>query len=178
MGFCASRGALWLLGAWLLSSYLAAERLPVKVYTTADGLARNRVTGIVADSKGFIWLCTGEGLSRFDGYRFVNYGTRDGLASRNINDLLEARDGAYWVATAEGLCRLHPKTPNRLFTVFERPSADFAHAANALAQDRAGAIWTATDAGLYRVEIASPAGEGKLGGVDIGLCRGTFAGRR
>ena len=171
MGFCASRGALWLLGAWLLSSYLAAERLPVKVYTTADGLARNRVTRIVADSKGFIWLCTGEGLSRFDGYRFVNYGTRDGLASRTITDLLEARDGTYWVATAEGLCRLHPKTPRRLFTVFDRPRGDFLHSVNALAQDRAGAIWAATDAGLYRVGSVSPAGEGKFEWIDIGLPR-------
>src|ERR1035438_5941067 len=123
-------------GLLLLAAGLQAERLPVKLYTTADGLARNRIQRIVPDSKGFIWVSTAEGLSRFDGYRFVNYGTRDGLASRVVNDLLEARDGTYWVATDEGLCRLHPNTLQHLFTLYHRPSLEFFHSVNALAQDR------------------------------------------
>jgi ligand-binding sensor domain-containing protein/signal transduction histidine kinase len=171
MAFSVRRCAWWLTGICVLTSYLAAERLPVRLYTTADGLARNRVARIIADSKGFIWLCTTEGLSRFDGYRFVNYGTRDGLASRFINDLLEARDGTYWIATAEGLCRLHPKSPKRLFTLFDRPPADYLHAVNALTQDHNGTIWAATDAGLYRVGAVSPTGEGHLEWVDVGLAR-------
>ena len=36
----------------------SAQRLPVKLYTTADGLARNRIQRIVPDSKGFIWAST------------------------------------------------------------------------------------------------------------------------
>src|ERR1035438_3491321 len=112
-------------GLLLLAAGLQAERLPVKLYTTADGLARNRIQRIVPDSRGFIWVSTSEGLSRFDGYRFVNYGTRDGLASREINDLLEARDGTYWVATSEGLCRMHPKASQALFTLYHRPRPDY-----------------------------------------------------
>lgn len=82
-----------------------AERLPLKSYTTADGLARDQVNRIVRDSRGFLWLCTPEGLSRFDGYRFTNYTIADGLPHRSVRDVLETRSGEYWVATGDGLCR-------------------------------------------------------------------------
>jgi ligand-binding sensor domain-containing protein len=58
-----------------VASISRAERLPVKTYTTADGLAHNSVHRIVRDSRGFLWFTTAEGLSRFDGYSFNNYGT-------------------------------------------------------------------------------------------------------
>ena len=36
----------------------SAERLPIKTYTTADGLAHLRVTCIVVDdARGFLWFC-------------------------------------------------------------------------------------------------------------------------
>ncbi|MGH9847559.1 MAG: hypothetical protein ACREEM_53395 [Blastocatellia bacterium] len=44
----------------------------------ADGLAHNTVISTHQDKKGYVWLSTFEGLSRFDGYHFVNYGA-DGV---------------------------------------------------------------------------------------------------
>lgn len=85
------------------------ERLPIKTYTTADGLPRDFISRIVQDSKGFMWFRTTEGLSRFDGYKFVNYGTDHGLPSRHVNDFLESRSGVYSVATDKGLCRFNPE---------------------------------------------------------------------
>src|SRR5712691_867571 len=70
-----------------------AERLPLKTYTTAEGLPHNVINKIVRDSRGFLWFCTEEGLSRFDGYRFTSYTINQGLPSRMVNDLLETRDG-------------------------------------------------------------------------------------
>jgi signal transduction histidine kinase/ligand-binding sensor domain-containing protein len=45
-------------------------------YNTANGLADNRVNSVLEDSRGFIWLATGEGLSRFDGTTFKNFFAR------------------------------------------------------------------------------------------------------
>jgi ligand-binding sensor domain-containing protein len=42
-----------------------AERLPVKTYTASDGLPRDEVNRIRQDSRGFLWFCTNDGLSRF-----------------------------------------------------------------------------------------------------------------
>src|SRR6266849_6512905 len=105
-----SRRSLCLLGVALCVCLTTrAERLPLKAYTTADGLAHNVINKIVRDSRGFLWFCTEEGLSRFDGYTFTTYGTTEGLPHPSVNDLLETRAGDYWVATGGGLVRFNPK---------------------------------------------------------------------
>src|SRR5215207_3734032 len=85
-----------------------AGRLSVKTYTTADGLAHDNVSKIVADSRGFLWFCTDEGLSRFDGYEFKNYTQEQGLPHRSVNDFLETTDGTYLVATSNGVAVFNP----------------------------------------------------------------------
>ena len=70
---------------------LDASRLPIKTYTTADGLARDYVTCIEQDSRGFLWFCTAEGLSRFDGYQFANYHVEQGLPATSSSDFLQTR---------------------------------------------------------------------------------------
>ncbi len=81
---------------------LLAERLPVKTYTTADGLQRDNVYRIRRDSRGFLWLCTSEGVSRFDGTVLTNFTAADGLPSRFAEDVLETRSGTIYIATGKG----------------------------------------------------------------------------
>src|SRR6267143_3877940 len=103
------RHSLCLLGVALCVCLTTrAERLPLKPYTTADGLPHNVINKIVRDSRGFLWFCTDDGLSRFDGYEFLNFGIEQGLPHPVVNDLLETREGEYWVATNGGLCKFSP----------------------------------------------------------------------
>src|SRR5882762_3771291 len=104
----------------LLSSVARAERLPLKAYTVADGLAHNEINKIVRDSRGFLWFCTANGLSRFDGYTFTNYGTEQGLPHVNVTDFLETRNGELWVATYGGLVRFNPKGAPQARVVYEK----------------------------------------------------------
>lgn len=41
--------------------------------TTADGLSGNTINELIQDDEGYIWMATNNGLSRYDGYRSVNY---------------------------------------------------------------------------------------------------------
>ncbi|HLM60737.1 MAG TPA: two-component regulator propeller domain-containing protein, partial [Pyrinomonadaceae bacterium] len=91
-----------------LSLCIFAERLSFRIYTSSDGLAQDSVNKIVRGSHGFLWFCTGEGLSRFDGFRFKNYTQDDGLPHRNIRDFLETKDGDILVATGGGLAVFNP----------------------------------------------------------------------
>src|SRR6266700_2538661 len=93
----------------LAAGSLTAQRLPLKQYTVADGLPNNVINKIVRDSRGFLWFCTGEGLSRFDGYSFTNYGVDQGLPHTMVNDFLETRSGELWIATNGGLVLFNPK---------------------------------------------------------------------
>jgi len=149
---------------WVAES--RAERLPIKTYTTADGLPHDHINRIVQDSKGFIWLCTGEGLSLFDGYKFTTYGTDQGLAGLQVTDFLETRDGTYWAATTSGLCRFitdalprestkaRGDAPLRFIVYYPGESAR-AKSINSIYEDHRGAIWCCTDEGLYRADRIS-----------------------
>jgi ligand-binding sensor domain-containing protein len=147
---------------------IRAEHLPIKTYTTADGLARDTVSCIVRDSRGFLWFCTEEGLSRFDGYKFTNYTTDQGLPHRQVNALLETRNGLYWIATTNGLVRFNPDGVP-LFVVYclaEIPKEQ-EWAVSALIEDRAGHVWCGTNRGIYRVEQEGE--QWQLRFVDIGI---------
>src|SRR5215475_3464124 len=90
-----SRVVKWPIFLLLISGLLHAEQLPIKTYTTADGLAGNRVNQIFRDSHGFLWFCTYEGLSRFDGYRFTNYKIDSGPVQPNVRAFMETGSGTY-----------------------------------------------------------------------------------
>ncbi|HEX2640056.1 MAG TPA: two-component regulator propeller domain-containing protein, partial [Pyrinomonadaceae bacterium] len=61
---------------------------------------------LMRDSRGFMWFCTRDGLSRFDGSRFITYEISAGEASPpGIESIFQARDGAYWVSTTGGTYR-------------------------------------------------------------------------
>src|SRR5438034_2264632 len=149
------RLAILLTVAAFAVQLISAERLPVKTYTVADGLLRDMVSRIRQDSLGFLWFCTAEGISRFDGYGFTNFRTDDGLPDRHVNDFLETRSGNYLIATDAGLARLNPKglrgsQENPLFTVY-LPEDPKANGINVLYEDRSGTIWVGTNDGMYRL---------------------------
>src|ERR1017187_9092665 len=96
------------IAALALPLCLIAELLPIRSYTTADGLAADSINEIVVDSRGFVWFCTPEGLSRLDGYHIDNFGVADGLPQRSVHARLETRSETSLVATARGLDKFQP----------------------------------------------------------------------
>ncbi len=104
----------------VLSAFpLNSELLPIRTYTTADGLASDRINGIVADSRGFLWFCTPEGLSRFDGSHFVSYGVDEGLPHPMVSALIETRSGDHWIGTPRGLSRIAASGGGPRFTTYK-----------------------------------------------------------
>ena len=161
---------------------LHAERLPLKAYTVADGLPNNVINKIVRDSRGFLWFCTNEGLSRFDGYTFTNYGVDQGLPHSMVNDFLETRNGEIWIATNGGLVFFNPKgspTPTvafanqklktaSMFTVVVPEDQDrAASAASVLFEDSNGTLWCGTMRHLYRLDRQGS--DFKLTLIDLGV---------
>jgi len=152
---------LWLVFPWAA----AAEQLPVKVYTVENGLAHNRIKHIVQDSRGFLWFCTADGLSRFDGSQFVNYQLEDGLLAPSINDIVEAGDGTYWIATnSDGVFRFDPRVPATAtrtgvarFTRIPVGTGPVSNRVNVLLRDPAGTLWAGTDGGLFALPAWDPA---------------------
>ena len=111
------RIAALFLAVGVVAGPAGAERLPIRTYTVADGLPNDRINRIVRDPRGFLWFCTSDGLSLFDGYTFVNYGMAEGLPHSMVTDLLITREGQYWLSTWGGLVRFNPHG-SPMFTVY------------------------------------------------------------
>jgi ligand-binding sensor domain-containing protein/signal transduction histidine kinase len=155
-----SRVLAWCLLLCIFTAAVA-EELPLRVYTTSDGLLRNRPSKIVRDSHGYLWFATGEGLSIFDGYQFTNYTTDDGLPNRLVSDVLETQAGAYWIATYSGMCRYSPKASAgaERFVCYRVGHSKESNQINALIEGRDHSIWIGTDDGLWRLNHDSEKSE-------------------
>jgi signal transduction histidine kinase/ligand-binding sensor domain-containing protein len=94
----------WLFGCILVKP-LFAERLPVKIFTSADGLGSSFVDYLMRDSRSFMWFCTRDGLSRFDGSRFITYQIGNETSPPGIESIYQTRDGVYWISTTGGSYR-------------------------------------------------------------------------
>jgi ligand-binding sensor domain-containing protein len=172
---------LLFLSLLLLPAAGRAEQLPIKTYTIAEGLARDTVNRIIQDPQGFLWFCTTEGLSRFDGYKFTTYRTDQGLPHFIVNDLLRTRNGLYWIATGSGVSLFNPVIASSevggsgastshakpQFVVYRLGESEKTNYVHALLEDRAGVIWCGTRGGLFR--LRQTGGEWASEAVDVGL---------
>ena len=86
-----------------------SQRLPLRLFTSADGMASSVIHQMARDSKGFIWFCARGGLSRWDGNQFVKYRITPDQPAPLVHYFTETRDGSYWVSTEAGLFRVRPE---------------------------------------------------------------------
>jgi ligand-binding sensor domain-containing protein len=79
-----------------------AQYLPLQHYSKETGLAHSNVFRIFQDSKGFLWFCTDNGVSRFNGQKFENYFSYQSRTANSIMSMTEGPDGRYYFATYGG----------------------------------------------------------------------------
>jgi ligand-binding sensor domain-containing protein len=147
-----------------LSHETPAQRLPLKTYTTADGLWSSSVYYIMRDSHQFLWFCTYDGLSRFDGSRFVNYKLPDTSPTQWVRYILETRKGVYWIISGNGqLYRYDPeltlspkpgqaKMPDNHGRVLLNVQAVSGESRfSTVYEDRSGNLWAGGQQGLFPI---------------------------
>lgn len=82
---------------------LAQKQYSFLQVNNTDGLVNNQVTCIYKDSRGFIWIGTSAGLSRYDGSGFVNYkhnsSDSTSIVDNYIVDIQEDINGDLWIET-------------------------------------------------------------------------------
>ena len=68
-------------------------------YTKEQGLPTNNVNEIFQDKTGYMWIATGEGLCRYDGYNYKNYHGTLGDTDNNVRFIEQDNTGRIWFAT-------------------------------------------------------------------------------
>lgn len=73
-----------------------------KNFSVANGLPSSNVYYITQDTKGYIWIATDAGVSRFDGIEFKTYTTQDGLSDNEVLQIHQDSFGRLWFMTLNG----------------------------------------------------------------------------
>ena len=71
--------------------------------TSENGLTQGNINCIMQDRQGFIWIGTGTGLNKYDGYEFVRYTSNPddstSLSHSEVIEMCQATDGKIWTVT-------------------------------------------------------------------------------
>ncbi len=82
--------------------------------TSENGLPHQQAEALLQDEKGYIWIGTRNGLSRYDGYTFENYfhdeSNPNSLCNNFVKKLFVDHKNRIWVCTVDGVCRYRPAT--------------------------------------------------------------------
>ncbi len=73
-----------------------------KTFSEDDGLSQSFIYDICQDSRGFLVVATGDGLSTFGGYNFRVFKTNSGLAEIGISTLYKDSKNKIWLGHFEG----------------------------------------------------------------------------
>ena len=109
----------------------------LKFYGIEDGLIDDRVTDLLEDRHGNLWVATLSGLSRFDGSTFRTFTTAEGLPNNRIRCLFEDSRGHLWLGTDGGVAHYD----GRLFQTIKSPHIG---PVCQILEDRDGSFWFGT----------------------------------
>lgn len=121
-----------------------------------DGLSQGTVHCIFQDKSGFIWVGTGDGLNKYDGYRFTTFKHQKGdtasISNNIINCITEDRQGHLWIGTTEGLNCYNPETNSfkRYLHISGNDKSLSNNYVKSLLIDKEGNLWIGTDLYLNR----------------------------
>ncbi|MDX2070970.1 MAG: two-component regulator propeller domain-containing protein [Haliscomenobacter sp.] len=126
-----------------------------RFYTTAEGLPVNVIEKVIQDKRGFIWLATENGISKYDGFEFTNYyhtpfSNTKGPSSVNITTACFDKQGIMWIGTfGEGLNRFDPyKEEFEYFRALNKSNSLSNNFLSDIEVDHQGNIWIGTEYGL------------------------------
>lgn len=80
----------------IANAAIYAQKPVFRHYSVNEGLPSSEVYHIIQDSKGYIWIATNMGVSRFDGKNFKNYDIQSGLPENTVFEIYEDKAGRIW----------------------------------------------------------------------------------
>lgn len=141
----------------LLKPYIsisATSKINFEIFSTEDGLPNSRVQCTYQDKKGWIWIGTNQGLSRFDGYKFRNF-VPDPTDSSSINgDLVrvikEDKHGNLLIGTEKGGLNIFDREKERFYHPLENQPEyrNKTISINDISEDKNGLYWMGADSNI------------------------------
>ncbi len=138
---------------------ISFTRFTTNSLTQRSLICHDWLTCLFKDSKGFLWVGSFWGLSKFDTeqYLFKNYyndlNDQKSLSSNIVFAINEDKSGNIWVGTKRGLNRLNPETND--FTYFDTDDGLPNEVINSIMVDGKNNLWLGTNNGLAKFNVES-----------------------
>jgi ligand-binding sensor domain-containing protein len=150
---------IFLILAYCLSAQLNEQLLPenkegsllVKEWSVNTGLTSNSIGKIGKTKEGFLFICTFNGISFFDGKNFQNYNSLNAPALKTniISDFCIDKDSTFWIGTYRGVVVFKDNEFTAPENLKELESTNI----QCIDIDKNGTLWIGTVAnGLFKYE--------------------------
>ena len=135
------------------SNQLLSQQVVFHIVPPPEDYQRTWIVDITQDARGYMWLASGQGLERFDGFNITRY-THDrsndnSLASNNVLSICADSKGVIWVG-GYGLDKFDPV--KNVFTHFKHQPDNKTSLINntvtAITEDHEKNLWIGTYGGL------------------------------
>lgn len=142
---------IWLGG--FLSTESFSQRSDVfRHLNTSQGLSHNKISCVLQDSRGFIWIGTEDGLNRYDGYHIDVYkhdpADASSLTSSSIRCLFEDHFKKLWIGTDDGLAMFDSEIEKFvLFKINNSGNSISSNQVTCIEEDADGNLWIGTAGG-------------------------------
>lgn len=118
--------------------------------TVENGLANNNVNTIFEDSDGDIWFGTSNGISKFEGEKYILFEKSSFLKGAGAYSFLQEEDSTFWISPFYGGVI---RVSNNQKEVFNRKNGFTDKRVKCLFKDSHGTTWLGTDgAGVWKYE--------------------------
>lgn len=123
-----------------------AQEMTLRKYISKDGLPSNYVFGAYEDKLGYLWVGSPDGLSRFDGKYFTNYGLSDGLPDTRTSGGFMDSHLRYWACTTRGVAEFK----GNKFISYPMSDSQNIRWVFQIFETKQGQVWSLTSTGIYQ----------------------------
>jgi len=154
---------IFIIVLWVNFSFGQNHQINFEKISLDQGLSHSIVLHILQDSKGYLWISTGNGINKYDGISFYSYrpNLRDpySISSNYAEIIFEDSKGRLWFGHRFSGLDLFDRNIEK-FTHFrnkaDNPYSLSSDNVNAITEDKDGFLWIGTgNAGLNKFDPAS-----------------------
>ena len=138
--------------------FAVQNELSFDSFSQEDGLPNNQIQCIYQDQKGWMWFGTSQGLSRFDGYQFVNYlnspNDSSGFIGNLVRVICEDRKGNLLIGTENGALNVYNRDLENFYHPYQNDPffKSRAISINDIKEDEKGNLWLGTSVNLIMID--------------------------
>lgn len=94
----------------LRPNFVISQTFTIQKYSEQTGYSAPETLNIFEDSRGNLWMGGVNGITRFNGTKFINYDKTKGLLDNSVGSIIEDENKNFYISTKKGICLFNGKT--------------------------------------------------------------------